>query len=299
MIISVASGKGGTGKTTVAVNLALSIDNVQFLDCDVEEPNAHIFLKPQIKEQKKAYIPVPEIDESKCVYCGKCAKICVYNAIAVLPPQSGKKGATLVFAQLCHGCGACSALCPEKAIKEVNREIGVVESGACGQIDFVHGKLNIGEAMSPPLIRQVKDEINHCKTIIIDAPPGTSCPVVASVKGSDFCLLVTEPTPFGLNDLILAVEVLRKIKIPFGVVINRADLGNTKTEEYCKKENIAVLMRIPFKKEIAMAYSKGEPMVKVFPEYKEDFIQLYKQIVANVSDKRVEECKDGKQPSRK
>jgi len=282
MIISVASGKGGTGKTTVAVNLALSIDNVQFLDCDVEEPNAHIFLKPQIREQKKAYIPVPEIDESKCVYCGKCAKVCVYNAIAVLPGQEGKKGTTLVFAHLCHGCGACSALCPEKAIKEVNREIGVVELGDCGKIDFVHGKLNIGEAMSPPLIRQVKAEINFDKTVIIDAPPGTSCPVVASVKGSDFCLLVTEPTPFGLNDLILAVEVLRKIKIPFGVVINRSDLGNTKTEEYCKKEDIAVLMRIPFKKEIAMAYSEGEPIVKAFPEYKKDFAQLYKQVIANI-----------------
>jgi MinD superfamily P-loop ATPase len=288
MLISVASGKGGTGKTTVAINLALSIDNVQFLDCDVEEPNAHIFLKPRIKEQKKAYIPVPEIDESKCVYCGKCAKVCVYHAIAVLPGQDGKKGTTLVFAHLCHGCGACSALCPEKAIKEVNREIGVVELGHCGKIDFVHGKLNIGEAMSPPLIRQVKEQINPKKIVIIDAPPGTSCPVVASVKGSDFCLLVTEPTPFGLNDLILAVEVLRKIKIPFGVVINRSDLGNTKTEEYCKKENITVLMRIPFKKEIAMAYSKGEPIVKVFPEYNKDFAQLYKQVIANIPDRNTD-----------
>lgn len=275
MIISVASGKGGTGKTTVAVNLALSINNVQFLDCDVEEPNAHIFLKPQIKEQKKAYIPVPEIDESKCNYCGKCATVCVYNAIAVLPSQNGEKGTTLVFAHLCHGCGACSALCPEKAIKEANREIGVVESGNCEKIEFVHGKLNIGEAMSPPLIRQVKEHINLKKTVIIDVPPGTSCPVVTSVRGSDFCVLVTEPTPFGLNDLILAVEVLRKLKIPFGVVINRADLGNNKTEEYCQQEKIPVLMRIPFKKEIAMAYSKGEPMIKAFPEYKKDFQSLF------------------------
>ncbi|MDD5005367.1 MAG: ATP-binding protein [Candidatus Omnitrophica bacterium] len=279
MIISVASGKGGTGKTTVAVNLALSLNNVQFLDCDVEEPNAHIFLKPQIKKQNKAFIPVPEIDESKCNYCGKCAKVCVYNAIAVLPGQDGKKGSNLIFAHLCHGCGACSALCPQGAIKEVNREIGIVESGNCGKIEFVHGKLNIGEAMSPPVIRQVKEHINSNKTVIIDAPPGTSCPVVASVKGSDFCVLVTEPTPFGLNDLILAVEVLGKLKIPFGVVINRSDLGNNKTEGYCKQENILVLMRIPFKKEIAMAYSKGEPMVKVFPEYKKDFVTLYKRII--------------------
>lgn len=278
MIISVASGKGGTGKTTVAVNLALSLSSVQFLDCDVEEPNAHIFLKPYIKEQKKGYIPVPEINESRCNYCGKCAQVCVYNAIAVLPSQNGKKGTTLVFAHLCHGCGACSTLCPQGAIKEVNKEIGVIEIGEAGGIQFIHGKLNIGEIMSPPLIRQVKDYINPTRTVIIDAPPGTSCPVIAAVKNSDFCILVTEPTPFGLNDLILTVEVLRKLKISFGVVINRADLGNNKTEEYCKQENIPVLMRIPFKKEIAMAYSKGEPMVKAFPEYKKEFAVLYKRI---------------------
>ena len=280
MIISIASGKGGTGKTTIAVNLALSIDNVQLLDCDVEEPNAHIFLKPEIKEQAKAYIPVPEIDESKCTYCGKCREVCVYNAIAVLPKSDSCSGSVMVFAQLCHGCGACSALCPGKAIKEVFREIGIVESGVCGAIDFVHGRLNIGEAMSVPLIRQVKKHINPQKTVIIDAPPGTSCPVVTSVKGSDFCLLVTEPTPFGLNDLILAVEVLRKLTIPFGVVINRADLGNNKTEEYCGRENIPVLMRIPFKKEIAVAYSRGEPLFKAFPEYRRDFQKLFKDISA-------------------
>jgi MinD superfamily P-loop ATPase len=271
MVISVASGKGGTGKTTIAINMALSAENVQFLDCDVEEPNAHIFLQPRIASKEISYIPVPRIDLSKCTYCGKCAKICVYNAIAIIPPRDEKKGSSLVFEQLCHGCGACSALCPEAAIKEIDREIGVVELGDCNNIKFVHGKLNIGEAMSPPLIRQVKSHIKPDKTVIIDAPPGTSCPVVASVKDSDYVVLVSEPTPFGLNDLVLAVEVIRKLGIPFGVVINRADLGDDKTEEYCRKEGINILMRIPFKKEIAMAYSKGEPIVTAFPEYKKDF----------------------------
>jgi len=279
MIIAVASGKGGTGKTTVATNLArLYADSgqaVQYLDCDVEEPNAHIFLNPDITEQEKSYIPVPKIDLSKCVYCGKCAEICAYNAIAIIPSKNGKKGNALVFDQLCHGCGACANLCPEGAIEEFNREIGVVEKGKSGNLDFIHGKLNIGEAMSPPLIRHVKRHIDKNKEVIIDAPPGTSCPVVASVKGSMYSILVTEPTPFGLNDLVLAVEVLRKLRIPFGIVINRSDLGNDETEKYCKKEGINILMRIPFRKEIASAYSKGRPIVEVFPEYKKDFQNVF------------------------
>lgn len=278
MIISIASGKGGTGKTTVAVNLALSLQNVQLLDCDVEEPNAHIFLKPKISGQKKAVIPVPEIDEAKCDYCGKCREVCAYHAIAVVPANDGKRGSVLVFPHLCHGCGACSLLCPNGAIKDVDKEIGVIETGEKENMLFVHGRLNVGEAMSPPVIRQVKKHINSSKTVIIDAPPGTSCPVITAVKGSDFCVLVTEPTPFGLNDLILAVEVLRKIDIPFGVVINRADIGDGKVEEYCEKENIPILMKIPFDKEIAVSYSEGIPIIERDAAYQDKFINLYLNI---------------------
>ncbi|MBU0693586.1 MAG: ATP-binding protein [Candidatus Omnitrophica bacterium] len=272
MIISIASGKGGTGKTTIAASLALSVPGARILDCDVEEPNCHIFIKPEIKEKTSIYIPVPEIDKNKCDYCGKCKQVCMYNAIAVLNKT------TLVFTELCHGCGACSYFCPQKAIKEVNKEIGFIEIGKKDNLSFIHGKLNIGQAMSPPLIKAVKKYINSAKVNIIDAPPGTSCPVVESVKGSDFCILVTEPTPFGLNDLILAVEVLRKLDIPFGVVINRSDLGDKKTDVYCENENIPILMRIPFRQEIARAYSKGQPIVEAFPEYKKDFQDLFNTI---------------------
>lgn len=275
MIVSVASGKGGTGKTTIATSLALSLDKgIQLLDCDVEEPNAHIFLKPNLKKTKSVSIPIPKVDESKCNFCGKCSEICAYKAIAVL------KDSVLIFPHLCHGCGGCSLLCPQKAIVEVDKQIGVVEIGEAEELQFIHGRLNVGEVMSPPLIRAVKEYINPSRDVIIDAPPGTSCPVIEAVKGSDFCILVTEPTPFGLNDLILAVEVLRKLKIPFGIVVNRSDIGDKKLDSYCRKEDIPILMRIPFKKEIALAYSKGIPVVQEFPDYKKEFIRVYKEITA-------------------
>lgn len=272
MIISIASGKGGTGKTTVATNLALSLNNTQLMDCDVEEPNSHIFIKPEIENIKKAYIPVPKIDESICDYCGKCAEICAYNAIAVISKK------VLVFDQLCHGCGGCALLCPKKAISEESREIGVVEIGSRGDLQFVHGKLNIGETMAPPLIRTVKQYINPTRLVVIDAPPGTSCPVIETIKESDFCVLVTEPTPFGLNDLILAVETLRKISIPFGVVVNRFDIGDQKVADYCLKNTIRILMSIPFDIETARAYSKGQAMVEAFPERKKYFQELFERI---------------------
>ena len=278
MIISIASGKGGTGKTTVALNLALSLKNIQLLDCDVEEPNAHLFLKPHINERIKAHIPVPEVDESKCSYCGKCRESCAYHAIAVLSGDNAKKGSVLIFPHLCHGCGACALLCPQKAIREIDKDIGVIEIGDKDHLQFVHGHLNVGEAMSPPLIRQVKKYVNPTRTVIIDAPPGTSCPVISAVKGSDFCVLVTEPTPFGLNDLVLAVEVLRKLNIAFGVVINRCDIGDVKVENYCRHEGIAILMKIPFSREIAAGYSEGVPIVERDNSYRDRFIDLYHAI---------------------
>lgn len=275
MILSVASGKGGTGKTTVAVNLALSLEgsrSVQFLDCDVEEPNAHLFLKPRIHQSQPVFIPIPEIVEEKCTYCGKCAEVCAYNALAVL------KDNVLVFPDLCHGCGGCSLLCPEQAIKEKGHRIGVMEFGVANDLQFIHGKLDIGQAMSPPLIRKLKKYMNSTRTIIIDAPPGTSCPVVESVKGSDVSLLVTEPTPFGLNDLRLAVETLRELKIPFGVVLNRGDIGDKHVQDYCLKENIPVLMTIPTDRNIAVAYSEGKTIIETQPAYKQKFLELFKKV---------------------
>jgi len=283
MVIAVASGKGGTGKTTIAINLALSLGNVHFLDCDVEEPNAHIFLKPEITHTEWVNIPVPMVNEDRCTYCGKCAEVCVYNAIAVI------KEKVLLFSELCHGCGGCSLLCPEDAIEEIDRPIGILEKGKANSILFTHGKLNLGEALAVPLVRAVKraipeinpnnnQAISNNQVTIIDVPPGTSCPVIESVKKSDFCLLVTEPTPFGLNDLILAVETLKKLRIPFGVLINRADVGDKKTDEYCQREKIPILMRIPMDRDIAMAYSQGIPMIEVKPEYKKEFLNLYKKM---------------------
>jgi len=282
MRISVASGKGGTGKTLVSTSIALSLkDNkqVQLIDCDVEEPNAHILLKPSLERQQKVFIPVPQVDEQKCTHCGRCAEVCAYNAIAVA------KEVVLVFSELCHGCGACSYLCPENAISYIDREVGIVEFGQADGIEFIHGILTVGEAMPVPIIRAVKQHVNPEKLVIFDVPPGTSCPVVESVKGSDFCLLVTEPTPFGLNDLALAVELLGEMDIPTGVVINRDGVGDTSVDEYCQQKEIPVLLRIPLDIEIARLYSRGFTLAEGLPQWREKFISLFNDIETIIKER--------------
>ncbi|MBU4211339.1 MAG: ATP-binding protein [Verrucomicrobia bacterium] len=275
MKIAIASGKGGTGKTTVAVNLARVLaDNgqsVQYLDCDVEEPNGHIFLKPKITATESVGIPVPVVDEPKCTGCRKCAEVCQYHAIAVL-----KKA--LVFPELCHGCGGCALVCPVGAIREENRPIGVIEAGRADVVVFVQGRLNIGEPMSPPLIRAVKMKALNDGVSLVDAPPGTSCPVVATVRDTDYVLLVTEPTPFGLNDLKLAVEMIRQLGLRHGVVINRADSGDQRVREFCAAERIPVLLELPDDRRVAEAYSRGQLALQVLPEWRTLFFDLWNRI---------------------
>ena len=272
MKIAIASCKGGTGKTTVATNLAYVASrngqSVAYLDCDVEEPNGHIFLKPQISESKPVGNLVPQVDEATCIHCGKCGEICQYSAIVCV----GEK--VLVYPELCHGCGGCTLVCPVGSITETLGELGKLETGQAGPIRFVQGLLNIGEAMSPPLIREVKAAAPDVDLVIVDAPPGTSCPVIESVRNSDFVVLVTEPTPFGLNDLQLAVEMVRALKLPFGVVINRADLGDRQTRYYCDTNRIKILAEIPDDRRIAEAYSRGEMACEALRQYGSVFAQL-------------------------
>ncbi len=283
MIISIASGKGGTGKTTVAVNLALSLEEelIQLLDCDVEEPNAHIFLNLENKEVDLVYATVPAFDKTKCNFCGDCSRFCAFNAIFVIGenPEKGLKGDVIHFPELCHGCMGCMLVCSRDAISEGQRPIGeIIKARADQGIDFVYGKLNVGEAMAVPVIRAVKREIKDEGTVIIDSPPGASCPVIASVKDSDYCILVTEPTPFGLYDLKIAVGVLRKLEIPYGIVINRSGIGDRGVYDYCKEEAIEILLEIPYMREIAVSYSHGLPFVTQRSEWKSRFSDLFEKI---------------------
>ena len=276
MKIAIASGKGGTGKTTIATNLACSIANagklVQYLDCDVEEPNGHIFLKPDIEETQTVTIGVPEVDTEKCNGCGKCGQLCQYSAIISL------KEIVMTFDQLCHSCGGCMLVCPTGAIQEKQKEIGFADIGTANGVKFGQGRLKIGDIHTPPLIKKVKANALDESIVIIDAPPGTSCPVIEAIKGSDFILLVTEPTPFGLNDLKLAVGMVRELRLPFAVIVNRSDVGDEQVYQYCGQEDIEIVLKIPDDRRIAEAYSVGKMIVDVLPAYKKDFAGLYESI---------------------
>ncbi|MEA2059920.1 MAG: ATP-binding protein [Thermodesulfobacteriota bacterium] len=275
MIITIASGKGGTGKTTVSVNLAACAkdDNAEVFDCDVEEPNAHIFIKPQAVAEEDISTMIPEIDKDKCTLCGECEKICQFSAIAIVANK------IMTFPEMCHSCRGCSMVCPENAVIESSRILGKLKQGRnLDNIKITWGELRVGEAMSPPLIEQVKDRMNKDNINIVDAPPGTSCPAIAALRDSDYALLVAEPTPFGLNDLTLTVEALKKISVPFGIVINRAEEEESIVDTYAEKENIEILQRFPFSREAAAVCSKGLLLTEEIPEMNSLFKELYKKL---------------------
>jgi len=265
MQITIASGKGGTGKTTLSVALASYLaeknNTVHLLDCDVEEPNSNLFLKYDINEKESVYTAIPKVDESLCTGCGKCGDICAFSAIVMIREKP------LVFPDMCHSCKGCILVCPEKAISESKKEIGIIERSTEKSPVYRGGRLNISEAMATPLIKAVKENIDNNHIIIIDSPPGTSCSVIEAAVGADFVILVTEPTPFGLHDLKLAVALVREIGIDFGVVINRSDMGDNRVLNYCDENQIEILASIPDSRVVAENYSRGE--------FVDHFIQNY------------------------
>lgn len=280
--VSVASGKGGTGKTTIATNLALALagqgKRIAYVDCDVEEPNGHIFLDPEIDHIRPVEVMIPKIDQDRCTCCGICAEICEFNALAVL------KARVMVFPSLCHSCGGCFHSCPEKAIEEVPRPVGEIRTGIGRGISFHEGRLNVGEAISPPITRALRKSLDPFDIVLIDAPPGTSCPVIEAVRETDFVILVTEPTPFGLNDLALAVEMVRALKLPFGVIINRSDSGDDRVEKYCQQENIDILMRVPFDRRLAESYATGGVPLADNPDYADCLRAMHRDIGERIAN---------------
>lgn len=287
--VAVASGKGGTGKTTVAVNLAVVAAlrdgiPVGYVDCDVEEPNGHIFLQPDLTGRETVMVPVPAVDESICTACGECSRICQFNAIALIIDK------VITFPELCHGCGGCMLACPVDAITETDRGVGVVETGCAStsrrendpRIHFVHGALNVGEAMPVPVIRAVRTRVPDTPLVFLDAPPGTSCAMVESVRDADFVLLVTEPTPFGLNDLAIAVDTVRELGLPAGVVVNRHGVGDERVRSYCRDEGIDILAEIPDDRRVAEVYSRGGIVAEELPEYARRYEELLDALRAAV-----------------
>ena len=281
MRIVVASGKGGTGKTTIATSLALIAgESVRFVDCDVEAPNAALFLNPSLDKRKEVGILLPVVDEALCTYCGTCSEVCEFHAIIVI----GEK--TLVFPELCHGCGSCTLVCPEKAISERLDVMGMLESGVTATgMDFAQGVMHVGESMAVPIIRELKKWTlpNPPAIEILDAPPGASCPVVEIIRGADFVLLVTEPTPFGLHDLKQVVGIIRELKIPAGVIINREGIGDKAVETYCTEADLPILLKIPMERRFAEAIASGKTLVDAAPEYRSVFRTLLEDITAEVA----------------
>lgn len=281
MIVAIASGKGGTGKTTVSLNLArICGAPVQLLDCDVEEPNCHLFLPGPVAAEEAVCLPVPQVDEARCTACGECSRFCPYHAIASL----GSK--PLVFPELCHGCGGCARVCPAQAIRETDRRLGVIETRQSDRIRLLQGRLDVGEALAPPLIRALKARRRADTPAILDAPPGTSCPVIAAVRGADFVVLVTEPTPFGLHDLKLAADMVCELKLPFGVAVNRMGLGDDRVHRFCRERRVPVVLEIPDDRRIAEAYSRGELIVDALPEYRSVFAGFWRRIQSEMNRER-------------
>lgn len=281
MQIAMASGKGGTGKTTLATNLArVAADmgrRVTYLDCDVEEPNGHIFLSPQVSMERPINKRIPQVDAERCTHCGECSEICQYSAIV-----SFRGGPAMVFADLCHACGGCALVCPSEAIEEVAQPIGRLRIGNASGIRFLDGTLDIGQHMGPPAIRAVKQAAPEADLRIIDAPPGTSCPVVEAVRGSDLVVLVTEPTPFGLHDLKLAVEMLRALQLPMGVVINRAERDRDLVSTYCQRARVEVLGKLPDDRAVAEAYSRGRLACEAVSGYRQRIEAIYQKLLSIV-----------------
>ena len=283
MIVGVASGKGGTGKTTVAVNLAwCAPESALLLDCDVEEPNCHLFFDLTVRCREAVCIPVPVLDASKCTACGLCSQICQFHAVAFMGERP------LLFPELCYGCGGCVWACPTGALSEVGSEIGLVEVADAGPCTLVQGRLHVGKGLSPPLIRAVKRFAEKDRLTIVDSPPGTACPLTAALAGCDYALLVAEPTCFGLHDLGLVVESVRQLKVPFGVVINRVSGRNDLLHAFCRQQNIAVLLEIPESEQVAKSYARGRIAAEVLPELRRSFENLWSTILAAATDKRNE-----------